>query len=136
MVEWWPEGMRQQHRDDQESVIERLGLNRRRPTAQPSTGPSIPMDPTARERAPVAGAACQCWVIDCPEAPGRWPGILESWQRGPKGWLGRVVLAAEGRHGWVSMTLWIEAQYLRPTDGGIDQHNIRTQGELNRSESE
>ena len=60
--------------------------------------------------APATATARHCWVVDPPEAPGRWPGLLAEWRRAPDGlWEGRVVYAVltAGRcvlvEGWLGM---------------------------------
>jgi len=58
-----------------------------------------------------------CGVCDIPEARGTHPGVLLGWQQdGGDRWLGRVMMAAEGREGWVTMTLWVDARNLRNLD--------------------
>jgi hypothetical protein len=56
-------------------------------------------------------------VINPPEAPGRWPGVLLGWAKDDRGWLGRVIFGAEGREGIASMTIWVRAEHLQPIDG-------------------
>jgi hypothetical protein len=95
-------------------VIERLGLNRSTPRRSGEI-PALTMDQEPRRQLPTASAGPRhCWVIDAPECPGRWPGVLLGWEQDGKGWLGRVMVAVEGRQGMVTMTLWIRAEHLRP----------------------
>lgn len=49
-----------------------------------------------------------CWVVDPPEAPGRWPGLLAEWRRAPDGlWEGRVVYAVAVRDRCVLVEGWL-----------------------------
>ena len=49
-----------------------------------------------------------CWVLDPPEAPGRWPGLLAEWRRAPDGlWEGRVVYAVPVRDRCVLVEAWL-----------------------------
>jgi len=104
-------------RQPQGSVIERLGLDRPRasspgrPRPAGSTRVTPGQGPEVGEPAPVVR---HCWVIDAPEAPGRWPGLLLEWTRGPDGWRGRVALVADGEHGPVMLTLWVTGDHLTP----------------------
>ena len=89
--------------------------------ATPSPLPALTTDPEPVElaepvqRLPRGERARHCWVVETPEAPGRWPGVLLGWERRPDGgWVGRVMMAAEGREGMVTMTLWVRAEHLRP----------------------
>ena len=80
---------------------------------QPSSTP--PAASRARQELPQGKRVRHCWVVDCPEAPGRWPGVLLGWEQDPRGgWLGRVMMAVEGSQGMVTMTLWVRAEQLRP----------------------
>ena len=84
------------------------------PTATPHTAP---VEETADRAAPDGGHPRHVWVVNTPEAPGRWPGVLLGWQRrADGGWVGRVTMAAVGREGMVTMTLWVRAEHLRPTE--------------------
>ena len=67
-----------------------------------------------QQRPPADRAPRHCWVVNAPEVPGRWPGVLLGWEQDHKGWLGRVILAAEGSEGMVTMTLWVRAEHLHP----------------------
>lgn len=97
------------------SLAERLGWERRRGEAPASSGAT----PT-RVRAPADRAerpdppGRHCWVVDCPEAPGRWPALLLEWTRDRDGWRGKVVMLAEGDLGPVTLTLWVSANHLQP----------------------
>jgi hypothetical protein len=47
-------------------------------------------------------------VVDPPEAPGRWPGLLAEWRRAPDGlWEGRVVYAVAVRDRCVLVEGWL-----------------------------
>ena len=49
-----------------------------------------------------------CWVVDPPEGPGRWPGLLAEWRRAPDGlWEGRVVYAVAVRDRCVLVEGWL-----------------------------
>lgn len=92
-------------------VLDRLGL--RVPAAPESAPAALPDGGAHRQEWPTLK---HVWVADAPEVPGRWPGILMGWARDDRGWLGRVSLAAEGREGIVTMTLWVRAEHLVPLD--------------------
>ena len=78
-------------------------------------GPAVEDD--APRTMPRGGRPVHVWVCDIPEAPGTHPGVLLGWQQDGAGrWLGRVMMAAEGREGWVTMTLWVDARNLRSLD--------------------
>jgi hypothetical protein len=79
-------------------LAERLAL-RRRPAPAPPPGADVPQ---------------HCWVVDCPEAPGRWPGLLLEWARDPRGWRGHVVMGVPGEHGIAVLDLWVPARHLLP----------------------
>jgi len=89
------------------------------PGFDPPAAPTAPIS-DGRPREDQQGAASQggrprhCWVVDAPDVPGRWPGVLLGWKRDQDGWLGRVILGAEGRHGMVSMTLWVRGEHMQP----------------------
>jgi len=68
------------------------------------------------QASPATGTPRHCWVIDAPEAPGRWPGVLLGWEQDARGWIGRVVMGVAGSEGMVTMTLWVRAEHLRPVD--------------------
>ena len=55
-----------------------------------------------------------CWVLNPPGAPGRWPGLLLEWRRGPDGWEGRVAYVAQLQNGHALVELWMPAQLLEP----------------------
>jgi hypothetical protein len=65
-----------------------------------------------RDHAPAAGGR-HCWVVDPPEATGKWPGVLIEWQKGLDGrWRGRTayVVTASGRR--VLIEDWVDAANL------------------------
>jgi hypothetical protein len=112
-------GMNRGRPGEHDNVIQRLGLDRRTLGRGPEH-PAVLDRPTTVEaeraarrqvRASSAGPR-HVWVIDAPECPGRWPGVLLGWEQDGQGWLGRV--AVEGREGMVTMTLWVRAAHLRP----------------------
>lgn len=65
--------------------------------------------------------AQHCWVVDPPQSPGRWPGLLTEWRREPSGaWSGRVAWAVDGAAPDVDTVLlqaWLPAHLLRGPDG-------------------
>ena len=100
-------------------LAERLGWDRRQPGVAPvasSTPGRAPAGAVPERKAESAQRPSlqHCWVIDAPEAAGRWPGVLLGWDKDARGWLGRVMTAVEGREGMVTMTLWVRAEHLRP----------------------
>ncbi|MDP9406570.1 MAG: hypothetical protein M3P95_01400 [Actinomycetota bacterium] len=47
-------------------------------------------------------------MLDPPEAPGRWPGLLAEWRRAPDGlWEGRVVYAVSVGDRCVLVEAWL-----------------------------
>lgn len=85
----------------------------RRAPARPDggTGPNAAAGPVS-----VTGPR-PCWVVDHELAPGRWPGLLLEWRKGPQGWRGRVILALAGAEGPLIMEAWLPAGHLRPGGG-------------------
>jgi hypothetical protein len=64
----------------------------------PGAGQSTPRETSGRH----------CWVVDPPEAPGRWPGLLAEWRRATDGlWEGRVVYAVAVRDRCVLVEGWL-----------------------------
>jgi hypothetical protein len=60
-----------------------------------------------------------CWVVGCPDVPGRQPGLLIGWDRSDSGtWRGHVVIGVPVDHGTAVMTLWVNGEYLRPAREG------------------
>ena len=56
-----------------------------------------------------------CWVVDAPDHPGAWPGLLVQWHRHPGGiWVGQVAVIAGEVGDQQVVEIWIEAGYLRP----------------------
>src|SRR3954451_22421525 len=98
------------------SLAQRLGWDRT------DGAPARPRPAATRVRAPGRRRAGRgeppgrhCWVVDCPEAPGRWPGLLLEWVRERDGWRGKVVMIAEGDLGPVTLVLWVAGEHLQPT---------------------
>ncbi len=64
--------------------------------------------------------AQHCWVVDPPQSPGRWPGLLTEWRREPSGaWSGRVAWAVDGATpdaDTVLLQAWLPAHLLRGPD--------------------
>lgn len=62
-----------------------------------------------------------CWVVDAPQSPGSWPGLLTEWRRDDAGtWHGRVAWAVDGPTGdadTVLLQAWLPAHLLRGPDG-------------------
>jgi hypothetical protein len=58
--------------------------------------------------------ARHCWVADAVDGHGvKRPGLLAEWRRGPDGWEGRVVYAAQLRPGeWQLVEEWLPAGLL------------------------
>jgi len=78
--------------------------------------------PAAPERPPPAQARAQhCWVVDAPQSPGRWPGLLTEWRRDGDGvWYGQVAWAVDGPTGdadTVLLQAWLPAHLLRGPQG-------------------
>lgn len=75
----------------------------------------------AAEPAQVRPRAQHCWVVDPPQSPGRWPGLLTEWRREPSGaWSGRVAWAVDGGApdlDTVLLQAWLPAHHLRGPDG-------------------
>ncbi len=63
-----------------------------------------------------AASARHCWVIDPPGLPaGRWPGLLQHWERTPGGWTGWVTFAVVSPPGGqVIVQARVAAAHLRP----------------------
>ncbi len=53
-----------------------------------------------------------CWVVDPPEWPGTWPGLLVEWRQHADGWHGRVAYTVGGPHGPVLVESWLPAARL------------------------
>lgn len=67
------------------------------------------------EGSPTPGRAVvqrHCWVLDPPDAPGRWPGLLVEWRQGDGAWEGRVVYVTSPAS--VVVEAWLPASVLRP----------------------
>jgi hypothetical protein len=75
--------------------------------------PSPPRAPRPRTRGQ------HCWVVDPPQSPGTWPGLLSEWRRDAAGsWSGRVAWTVDGPDGdVVLLQAWLPAHLLRGPDG-------------------
>jgi hypothetical protein len=89
------------------SIGERLGWDRQ---------PAEPKEEVGTRQVEAPQLPVHCWVVDCPSAPGRWPGVLLKWSRSSKGWHGRVVFAVPQADGEAVLTMWVDVEYLRPVD--------------------
>ena len=78
--------------------------------AQSGVGPAVPSDPVPRRR---TEAGRHCWVVDPPEWPGTWPGLLVEWRQRADGWHGRVAYTVGGPHGPVLVEAWLPADRLQ-----------------------
>ena len=59
------------------------------------------------------GHGRHCWVLDPPDAPGTWPGLLVEWRQQEDGWHGRVAYTIVGAHGPVLVEAWLPAEQLK-----------------------
>ena len=59
------------------------------------------------------GHGRHCWVLDPPDAPGTWPGLLVEWRQRDDGWHGRVAYTVVGAHGPVLVEAWLPAEQLK-----------------------
>jgi hypothetical protein len=64
-------------------------------------------------RAAGDGHGRHCWVLDPPDAPGTWPGLLVEWRQRDGGWQGRVAYTVVGDHGPVLVEAWLPADRLK-----------------------
>jgi hypothetical protein len=88
----------------------RLSLGER--AAGSGVGPSAPQGtPADTSRRSEPGR--HCWVVDPPEWPGTWPGLLVEWRQQAGGWHGRVAYTVTGPHGPVLVETWLPADRLR-----------------------
>lgn len=96
------------------TLAERAALSKK-PTAA-ATPPPAPPSPDEPPSEPWARAIVQrhCWVLDLPDCPGRWAGLLLEWGRGDTGWRGRVVYAVTDGGQCILVQAWVDAAYLRP----------------------
>jgi hypothetical protein len=73
-----------------------------------------PPGPPAPGRRPAGnGHGRHCWVLDPPDAPGTWPGLLVEWRQREGGWHGRVAYTVIGEHGPVLVEAWLPADQLK-----------------------
>ena len=77
------------------------------PTAAP------PGAPESGRRPAGDGHGRHCWVLDPPDAPGTWPGLLVEWRQREDGWQGRVAYTLLGAHGPVLVEAWLPADQLK-----------------------
>jgi hypothetical protein len=77
----------------------------------PPAPPQEPVaEPAPRQR---TDADRHCWVLDPPEWPGTWPGLLVEWRQRADGWHGRVAYTVGGPHGPVLVEAWLPADRLQ-----------------------
>ena len=74
------------------------------PPGRPADGPRRPAGD---------GHGRHCWVLDPPDAPGTWPGLLVEWRQREDGWHGRVAYTVVGAHGPVLVEAWLPADQLK-----------------------
>lgn len=55
-----------------------------------------------------------CWVVDPPDCPGRWAGVLLEWRTDQDGRSGRVVYVVIDDGQAVKVSAWVPAEHLRP----------------------
>jgi hypothetical protein len=68
----------------------------------------------APQPAPRPSSARHCWVQDPPGYPGRWPGLLQYWERTPISWRGRVTFAVVTPDGHDAVIeTWLDGTYLK-----------------------
>ena len=77
----------------------------------PTTAP--PGAPASARRPAGDGHGRHCWVLDPPDAPGTWPGLLVEWRQREDGWQGRVAYTLLGAHGPVLVEAWLPADQLK-----------------------
>ena len=84
------------------TLAERVGLTS---TGEP-VGPAAPVRSVVQRH---------CLVLDPPDAPGRWPGLLVEWRQASGAWQGRVVYVTSPAPGEsVVVAAWLPAPGLRP----------------------
>ncbi len=84
--------------------------------------PSRPPGERPPDRPPPPRTRAQhCWVVDAPQSPGSWPGLLTEWRRDADGvWFGQVAWAVDGATGdgdTVLLQAWLPAHLLRGPQG-------------------
>jgi hypothetical protein len=72
-----------------------------------------PGAPASGRRPAGDGHGRHCWVLDPPDAPGTWPGLLVEWRQREDGWQGRVAYTLLGAHGPVLVEAWLPADQLK-----------------------
>src|SRR3954470_24382926 len=76
--------------------------------------PAAAPGPPATGRRPAGdGHGRHCWVLDPPDAPGTWPGLLVEWRQREDGWQGGWAYAVVGEHGPVLVEAWLPAERLK-----------------------
>ncbi len=92
------------------SALSGIGTGAARPSAADDRRPEHPHT-----------RAQHCWVVDAPQSPGRWPGLLTEWRRdGDGAWHGRVAWAVDGADDATDTVLlqaWLPAHLLRGPQG-------------------
>ena len=73
----------------------------------------VPPPPPPDRRPAGNGHGRHCWVLDPPDAPGTWPGLLVEWRQRDDGWHGRVAYTVVGAHGPVLVEAWLPADQLK-----------------------
>lgn len=60
------------------------------------------------------GQPGHCWVVDLPQQPGTWPGVLVEWRLGDNGWQGRAVFVVSDGGDPIVIEAWVAAERLAP----------------------
>jgi hypothetical protein len=81
------------------------------PGPAPSPPGPAPSPPAGRPAGD--GHGRHCWVLDPPDSPGTWPGLLVEWRQREDGWHGRVAYTVVGAHGPVLVEAWLPAEQLK-----------------------
>ena len=84
------------------------------PSSTSSESSAPPAAPPSARRPAGDGHGRHCWVLDPPDAPGTWPGLLVEWRQRNGGWQGRVVYTVIGPHGAALVESWLPAARLEP----------------------
>lgn len=85
----------------------------------PGRGPTLAERTAAARLAqiPESVRSRHCWVIDPPQRPGTWPGIVLEWNRGTDGWHGRVAYLVQLDDQAALVIAELPAEALRPLEG-------------------